>query len=126
MGQTKLRADLIERRIMEVELILDGLATHDNFMHCMNPIHSKRIKRALSAIRSARDLFRNDIASRQLTLPTRSKQLNRSGVNWHYGAKSELQCDCKQKLAKRKTLKGIWTDHGRKPKIPIRKENKLL
>ena len=110
---------------MEAELLLDGLATHNNFFNCMNPIHAKRIKRVLSAVRSARDILRNDADARQLTLYTRGKKLNRKGVNWFYNAVPDWKCDCKDKQGKVFTTKGIWVEGGRKPKAAIRKERKL-
>lgn len=62
----------------------------------MNPIHAKRIGRALSAVRSARDILRNDTGTRQWTLTTRSKRYNRHGL-WHMKCIPEWQCDCNHK-----------------------------
>lgn len=95
-GSHNLRTVKIEKHIMIAELILDGLYTHNNFKHCMNPIHAKRIARALSNIRSARDLFRHDTGTRQWTLTTRSKRFNRHGL-WHMYCLPEWRCDCNGK-----------------------------
>jgi hypothetical protein len=107
---------------MEAELLLDGLATHNNFFHCMNPVHAERIKRALSAVRSARDILRNDAKGRQLTLYTRGKKLNRKGVGWYFNVqRADWKCGCNKPFTK----KGVWTEGGRKPKNPTRKERVL-
>jgi hypothetical protein len=81
---------------MEAELILDGLFTHNNFKGCMNPIHAKRIGKALSAVKSARDILRNDMKSKQPTLTTRGSiksNFNRHHL-WECNAVPEWQCDC--------------------------------
>lgn len=91
MTNRKLRIEKIELKIMEAELILDGLFTHNNFRHCMNPIHAKRISKALSAIKSARDTLRNDTVSKQWTLTTRSKRFNRHGL-WEMKVRTDWRC----------------------------------
>jgi hypothetical protein len=96
---------------MEAELILDGLYTHNNFFHCMNPIHARRIKKALGAVRSAREALRNDTKSRQWTLVTRSYKFNRHGL-WHMTCVPDWKCDCKSKLGTKFTKKGIHTTKG--------------
>src|SRR5687768_11804394 len=104
---------------MEAELILDGLYTHNKFKECMNPIHAKRVGLALGAVRSARNILRKDNGGRQLTLFTRGKQFNRSGVTWFFNAIPQWKCDCDRPMIK----KGIWTRQGRRK--PPRKEKKL-
>jgi hypothetical protein len=103
---------------MEAELLLDGLYTHNKFKECMNPIHAERIGLALGAVRSARNTLRADMKGRQLTLFTRGKKYNRSGVNWMFNAVPQWKCDCQKPFIK----KGIWTPNG---KVIPRKEKKL-
>lgn len=105
---------------MEAELLLDGLYTHNNFKHCMNPIHARRIGLALSAVRSARNILRNDNKGRQLTLYTRGVKYNRSGVNWFYNAVPSWKCDCGKPMIKKR----IWTPKGKIK--PPRKEEPLV
>lgn len=90
----KIRTQKIEERIIEAELLLDGLFTHANFHPgCMREIHRKRIGKALSAVRSARDILRNDTRSKQWTITTRGKKFNRHGL-WVCNAIPEWKCDC--------------------------------
>ncbi len=104
---------------MEAELLLDGLYTHNKFKECMNPIHAERVGLALGAVRSARNILRNDAKTRQLTLYTRSKQFNRSGVTWFFKCIPNWRCDCEKPVIK----KNVWTRRGKKK--PVRKEKKL-
>lgn len=68
------------------ELELDGIKTHITMRKELCPFYESafdiKVRTALSAIRSARDLFRIVIGSKQWTLTTRSKSANRHGL-WH-------------------------------------------
>ena len=115
-----MRVEQIERRLIVAELLLDGLFTHANFKPgCMRPIHHKRIGKALSAIRGARDILRHDAHSRQWTLTTTGGAgavgFNR-GKAWICNAVPEWKCDCNLPFK----TKGIH-----KHKILTKRENTL-
>ena len=79
-----MRFSEIERKLMIAELNLDGLKTHTTMRKekCVlyNTPYDKKIRLALSAVRSARDMLRNDSKQKQRTLTTRSNSANRHGL----------------------------------------------
>lgn len=79
------RTTQFERSLMIAELELDGIKTHiDLAKNCIlkNTPYERKIKKALSEIRSARDKLRNDIGSKQLTITTRAKSIRRPNQTW--------------------------------------------
>ena len=68
----------IEKQLMIAELELDGLKTHTTMVKERCPLYNtpvdKKIRRALSAIRSARDVLRNDMGSKQWSITTRGNK----------------------------------------------------
>ena len=64
----------IERMLMIAELELDGLKTHTTMVKEKCPLYNTpvdmKVRKALSAIRSARDVLRNDMGSKQRTITT--------------------------------------------------------
>lgn len=85
----------VERGLMIAELHLDGIKTHITMRKQKCPLYKTpfdfKIREALSGIRSSRDIFRNDIGSKQWTLTTRGKSANRHGL-WDMNTKASFQC----------------------------------
>lgn len=75
----------IEAGLMTAELELDGIKTHITMRKENCPLYETqydlKVRKALSAVRSARDLFRNAVGTKQWTLTTRGGS-NRHGL-WH-------------------------------------------
>jgi hypothetical protein len=80
----KLRVAKIERALMLAELHLDGLKTHTTIKKekcaIYNTPYDHKVRIALSAVRSARDILRNDIGHKQRTITTRGGPANRHGL----------------------------------------------
>ena len=80
---------------MIAELQLDGLKTHTTMRKEKCPLYNtpydKKIRFALSAIRSARDILRNDNNGKQWSLTTRGKKMNRHGL-WDMNTQPNWKC----------------------------------
>jgi len=94
-----LRLFFIEKQLMIAELHLDGLKTHTTMRKEKCPLYNtnsdKKIRIALSAIRGARDVLRNDMKSRQWTITTRGKigaDSNRHSL-WECNPPSSFKCE---------------------------------
>jgi len=85
----------IEKQIMIIELELDGIKTHITMRKEKCPLYNTpfdlKVRRALSACRSARDVLRNDMKSKQWTITTRSPKANRHGL-WDCNPKASFKC----------------------------------
>jgi len=87
-----MRVAKIERALMIAELELDGLKTHTTMKkekcRIYNTVFDKKIRRALSAVRSARDILRFDVGEKQMTITTRGGS-NRHG-RWDANPRSSF------------------------------------
>lgn len=94
----KIRVEKIELKLMEAELHLDGMNTHNAFKKCLPIEYRTKLQKALNAIRSARDTLRNDVKSRQWTITTRgsiNSRFNRHGL-WECNSIPTWKCSiCK-------------------------------
>lgn len=84
---------------MIAELHLDGLKTHTTMRKEKCPLYNsnydKKVRKALSAVRGARDIFRNDMKTKQWTLTTRGNtgtKANRHGL-WFCHVIPEWRCE---------------------------------
>lgn len=106
---------MIERRIMEAEYLLDSTTAHVKRSGCadMKPRTLKRMYRALNAVRGARDRVRALQGSTQWTLfansnnPEKSRQKQRK--TWKHSQSHGWTRDCVEE-AERGLLKADRTD----------------
>lgn len=86
----------IEARLMAAELELDGLKTHITMRKeacsLYGTDYDKKIRRALTAVRSARDLFRIENGSKQWTLTTRGGSNRHAELPWHLPVRPAWKC----------------------------------
>jgi len=72
-----MRYEKIELKLMEAELHLDGMNTHAAMKKCLPKEYRAKLQASLNAIRSARDILRNDSHSKQRTITTRGSVIHR-------------------------------------------------
>jgi len=90
----RLRVAKIETALMLAELELDGLKTHTTMLkeRCLlyNTPYDRKVRRALSAVRSARDILRHDVGTKQMSITTRGGA-NRHG-RWEANPGPSFRC----------------------------------
>lgn len=101
-----MRTAKIEHQLMLAELHLDGIKTHITIRKDKCPLYNTaydhKVRIALSAVRSARDIFRNDTGYKQRTITTRGGSANRHGL-WDCTPKKPIGWTCG--FCKRKRFK---------------------
>src|SRR4029079_4155878 len=94
--------ETIELALMMAELELDGIKTHIDLKrncHLKGTDIEKKVKRALSGVRSARDLHRASQGSKQWTLTTRGGSNRHPELDWDFNIrKKNWQCVCEKAL----------------------------
>lgn len=96
----KIRLADLEARLMEAELLLDGLKSHSTMRKESCALYDTDIldhitRPALTAVRGARDILRNDIGSKQWTLTTRGGSNRHKELPWDFNIRRKAwKCPC--------------------------------
>lgn len=95
---SKARTSRIELHLMDAEYLLDSSIAHCERAHCqvcMGPLMSRRMKKALNAVRGARDLVRNGQGFKTPTLFAGSSTTQRGkGKKWSHHTPHKWAKDC--------------------------------